>query len=41
MCQYCGNTGLCYFVATYGAVWIYKKIVILLKKLKHKENINP
>jgi len=28
-------------VATYGAVWIYKKIVILLKKLKHKENINP
>lgn len=26
MCQYCANTGLCYFIISYGGLWIYWKL---------------
>jgi hypothetical protein len=37
MCQYCGNTGLCYFVFTYGFVWLYKKISLYFRNYARKK----
>gem|GEM_PF-2401540 len=34
MCQYCGNTGLCYFLFSYGFVWLIKKISLFLREKK-------
>lgn len=32
MCQYCANTGLCYFIIAYGGLWIYRKFVMIWKR---------
>jgi len=33
MCQYCGNTGLCYFIMAYGGLWIYRKFIRIWKRM--------
>lgn len=37
MCQYCANTGLCYFIIVYGGLWIYRKFVGILKSIKKRK----
>ena len=38
MCQYCGNTGLCYFIIAYGGVWIYRKLTGIFKSVKKRRD---
>ncbi|MBS3820096.1 hypothetical protein KGY73_11430 [bacterium] len=42
MCQYCGNTGLCYFIIAYGGPWIFRKLSGIYKRTArnrmHKKN---
>lgn len=34
MCEYCGNTGLCYSFFAMAIVWIYRKGRLLIRRLR-------
>jgi len=41
MCQYCGNTGLCYFIIAYGGLLIFRKFVRIWKRnIRNKKHKN-
>ncbi len=39
MCEYCGNTGLCYGFYAMAVVWIYRKGRLLIKRLRSRKGV--
>jgi hypothetical protein len=36
VCEYCGNTGLCYGFFAMALAWVYRKAVLVIRRLRRK-----